>query len=305
VDYTLRTDFPHLGPPSPEAYLAWFREICRATAEMIVHWMRVGFVHGVMNTDNMSILGLTIDYGPYGWIEDFDLDWTPNTTDAHGRRYRFGNQAGIGQWNLIMLANAIFPLINRQEPFREALAFYNDRFHQGWNDMMAAKLGLAAYRQATDVALIGELVALLQLAETDMTIFFRGLGGLSSEETGETGLPDQLLAAYYQPEQLTEDYQSKMAAWLRAYRLRLRQDGLGDEARRRRMNAVNPKFVLRNYLAQMAIDKAETGDFSLVEELLELLRKPYEEQPDQARFAARRPEWARHRPGCSMLSCSS
>ena len=307
VDYTIRTDFPHLGPPGPETYLKWFREICRTTAAMILHWMRVGFVHGVMNTDNMSILGLTIDYGPYGWLEGFDPNWTPNTTDAHGRRYRFGNQPHIGQWNLVMLANAIYPLIDREEPFKEALTLYNELFQQGWNGMMADKLGLLAYNAATDDLLISELLELLQLVETDMTIFFRNLAGFSSETEDDSGqLPAQLQAAYYQPQQLTHDYRQKMTGWLHDYRRRLQQDRQTDEARREKMNSVNPKYVLRNYLAQMAIDQAEAGDFSLVNELLDLLRHPYDEQPEEReKFAARRPEWARHRAGCSMLSCSS
>ena len=121
TDYTLVTDFPHLGEPSVAVYIEWFREVCSRTVEMIVHWMRVGFVHGVMNTDNMSILGLTIDYGPYGWLEDYDPTWTPNTTDAQGRRYSFGNQPYIAHWNLAQLAQSIYPLIGQQELLLNAL----------------------------------------------------------------------------------------------------------------------------------------------------------------------------------------
>ena len=121
LDYTIRTDFPHLGEPSKQVYNQWFEEVCRTTAEMIVHWMRVGFVHGVMNTDNMSALGLTIDYGPYGWLENYDTGWTPNTTDAGGRRYCFGNQPSIAHWNLVQLANAIYPLIGETEPLQKGL----------------------------------------------------------------------------------------------------------------------------------------------------------------------------------------
>lgn len=182
ADYTIRTDFPRLGPPDRQTYGQWFREICRTTAGLILHWMRVGFVHGVMNTDNMSILGLTIDYGPYGWLEGFDPDWTPNTTDAQGRRYRFGNQPQIAQWNLIQLANAIYPLIGEEEPLKEALILYNQLFQQGWNAMMADKLGLLAFDAASDDRLIGDLLELLQLAETDMTIFFRNLATVSCAE---------------------------------------------------------------------------------------------------------------------------
>ena len=124
ADYTIRNDFPQLGPPSPEVYVEWFKEVCRTTADMVVHWMRVGFVHGVMNTDNMSILGQTIDYGPYGWLEDYDPSWTPNTTDAGGRRYRFGNQSIVAHWNLVQLANAIVPLVGEADPLQNALEVY-------------------------------------------------------------------------------------------------------------------------------------------------------------------------------------
>ncbi|MFH0784312.1 MAG: YdiU family protein, partial [Pseudomonadota bacterium] len=163
VNYTIRTDFPELGPPSPATYIQWFNKICRTTAAMIVHWMRVGFVHGVMNTDNMSILGLTIDYGPYGWLENFSPDWTPNTTDAHGRRYSYNNQPHIGQWNLLQLANAIYPLVNRVEPFQEALADYNTLFLNGWNEMMAKKLGFLKFEKSSDDPLVKELVEILPL----------------------------------------------------------------------------------------------------------------------------------------------
>jgi uncharacterized protein YdiU (UPF0061 family) len=307
VDYTIRTDFPHLGPPSPAAYISWFEEICRTTATMIVHWMRVGFVHGVMNTDNMSILGLTIDYGPYGWLEGFDPNWTPNTTDAEGHRYSFSNQPHIGQWNLLQLANAIYPLINRAPPLKEALAGYNRHFVTGWNQMMADKLGFLAFHPPTDDALIRELVEILPLVETDMTIFFRNLAKLPAGQhfPPDNGLPEPLQSAYYQPAELTENYRAVMNRWLRSYLGRVQQDNRSDEERRQRMNSVNPKYVLRNYLAQLAIDKAESGDFTLVGELLDLVRRPYEEQPDKEIMAAKRPEWARHRAGCSMLSCSS
>jgi len=307
VDYTIRTDFPMLGPPSPATYTKWFAEICRSTAAMIIHWMRVGFVHGVMNTDNMSILGLTIDYGPYGWLEDFSPDWTPNTTDASGRRYSFNNQPHIGQWNLLQLANAIHPLIGRVEPLQEALADYNRLFLNGWNDMMAKKLGFASFEKSTDDPLIKGLVEILPLVETDMSIFFRRLATLPTNMPIDRGaaLPETLLDAYYHLEQLTEGYTATMNGWLKSYLNRAGKDSRSEEERRQRMDSTNPKYVLRNYLAQLAIDRAEGGDYALVRELLELFRSPYDEQPEKQHFAAKRPEWARNRAGCSMLSCSS
>ena len=310
VDYTIRTDFPHVSEPSRDTYLAWFEEVCRLTARMIVHWLRVGFVHGVMNTDNMSILGLTIDYGPYGWLEDYDPNWTPNTTDAASHRYAFGKQPQIAHWNLVQLANALYPLIEQTEPLEKALHSYGQEFESGWQTMMAHKLGLQAFKPDLDDTLIAGLLEVLQLAETDMTIFYRRLADLAvSTEPGNTPddarLIEPLLDAYYIPEQLTPEITARVAAWLRRYQERVREDGTDDATRRTRMNAVNPKYVLRNYLAQLAIDQAEQGDTALVHELLELLRRPYDEQPDKEAYAQKRPDWARQRPGCSMLSCSS
>jgi len=310
ADHTIRTDFPHLGEPSPEVYAEWFAEVCRTTAEMVVHWMRVGFVHGVMNTDNMSILGLTIDYGPYGWLEGFDPDWTPNTTDAAGRRYRFGNQPHVAHWNLGQLGNALLPLVGEAGPLEEGLATYARTFDAEWGEMMLRKLGLDTFRKGEDESLFTELHAVLQAVETDMTIFFRRLADVGTQEAAAGGEPDgelpaPLRDAYYDPEVVSGRFRADILAWLGRYRARVRQEGTPDPVRRTRMNQVNPKYVLRNYLAQMAIDRAEQDDFTLVSELLDLLRAPYDEQPEREEYAAKRPEWARHRVGCSMLSCSS
>ena len=306
VDYTIETNFPHLDKPSRDVYLQWFDEVCQRTVEMIVHWIRVGFVHGVMNTDNMSILGLTIDYGPYGWLDNYDPNWTPNTTDATNRRYRYGHQAQIAQWNLVQLANAIYPLIEDAEPFRQSINDFAHEYASQLETMRATKLGLKAY-QADDANLISELHKILQLVETDMTLFYRGLADLCIETQYQTD--EQLLStisdAYYVEDQLTPDNKAVICQWLRLYQQRVRQDGTSDIDRKVAMNKVNPKYVFRNYLAQLATDKAEQGDFSLVNELLEVFRHPYDEQPDKAQYAVKRPDWARERAGCSMLSCSS
>ncbi|MDM8535195.1 YdiU family protein [Desulfobacterales bacterium HSG17] len=310
VDYTIRTDFPHLGKPSSEVYIKWFKEICRTTAEMIIHWMRVGFVHGVMNTDNMSILGLTIDYGPYGWLEDYNPGWTPNTTDAQTKRYCFGNQPQIAQWNLAKLATAIYPLIGKVEALQDAMGFFKQHYQSGWQAMMAKKLGLVAYNPLTDESLIKNLLEILELVETDMTIFFRKLALLdimpdSMNNTDVAALATPLKAAYYIPDQITTGYQKRFNAWLEKYIQRINDDNLPAKKRRGQMNTVNPKYVLRNYLAQQSIDKAEKGEFSMIHELHEVMRHPYDEQPDKEIFAKKRPDWARSKPGCSMLSCSS
>lgn len=306
ADFTLRTDFPHLGEPSPEIYAAWFAEVCRRTAEMIVHWMRVGFVHGVMNTDNMSVLGLTIDYGPYGWLEDFDPAWTPNTTDAQGRRYAFGRQPSIASWNLARFGESLLPLVGDAKPLEEGLKAYAQDFNEGWRTMVAQKLGLQAFDSETDESLVDDLHALLQIVETDMTIFYRKLADVAVETSNsDDDLTAPLVEAYYAPEDRTAEVRERTVSWVRRYAERVRRDGTTDVARRQSMNAVNPKYVLRNYLAQQAIDRATGGDFSGVTELLDVLRRPYDEQPGREEFAAKRPEWARHRAGCSMLSCSS
>lgn len=315
ADFTIRTDFAHLLKDmscdiSADIYLQWFTEVCTRTAQLMAHWMRVGFVHGVMNTDNMSILGLTIDYGPYGWLEGYEPDWTPNTTDAQGRRYRYGTQPRIALWNLAQLANAIYPLINSVESLQQALEIYRTEYERCAQRDMANKLGLSQFDPAYDQALTDNLLQALQSAEIDMTIFYRLLARLSLDDIHQytdQQWVDIVRPAYYQP--VDAEAEAIMANWLRTYAQRLQQDyvltGNDDEQRRTRMNAANPKYVLRNYMAQQAIDKASEGDNTEVERLLQLLRKPYDEQPEFEAYFARRPEWARHKAGCSMLSCSS
>lgn len=309
VNYTIRTDFSHLltetQQVNKETVISWFEEVCLKTAEMIVHWQRVGFVHGVMNTDNMSILGLTIDYGPYGWLDDYDPDWTPNTTDAEQRRYRFSQQPEIALWNLLQLANAIYPLIDDEKPFQQALSLYTQSLNQGWQKMMAEKLGLTEF----DDELCKELLSLLAEVEIDMTIFYRKLATINVEgdvfELNDEVLIEPLLEAWYRYDAVNEAYKSRFAGWIRKYILRLKKEGVLQVDKIQGMNAVNPKYILRNYLSQLAIDKAEQGDFSMVNELLELMRHPYDEQPEKEQYAIKRPDWARNRPGCSRLSCSS
>jgi uncharacterized protein YdiU (UPF0061 family) len=309
IDYTIATDFPHLDTDADDRYVQWFAEICQRTAEMIIHWMRVGFVHGVMNTDNMSILGLTIDYGPYGWLEGYDPVWTPNTTDAHGRRYCYGQQPQIAMWNLVQLANALMPVIDDKEGLQSGINLYADQFRDGWQATLAAKLGLRNYDPEQDDALVENLWQVLQSTETDMTIFFRRLAEVPCEsplpETPEESVVEVLEDAFYQPEELTGEVRRGFVDWLHRYRLRATAEGRTDAARAAAMRRVNPKYVLRNYLAQLAIDRAAEGDCQLIDELLEVMRHPYDEQPEYERYAAKRPEWARHKAGCSMLSCSS
>jgi len=305
IDYVIERDFPHLGAPSPEVYLAWFNEVCDRTCALMVDWMRVGFVHGVMNTDNMSIIGETIDYGPYGWIDNFDLNWTPNTTDAQGKRYRFGAQGEMAQWNLFQLANAIFPLINDAEPLQKALNDFAKNYQQQWQHMMAAKLGIALAAELASEAelnLFVELEDILMAVETDMTIFYRRLADLPDDKSDWLR---HLNICFYDDNEVTEAYQETLTSWLERYS-KLRDSG--DKSRAeisQKMNATNPKYVLRNYLAQQAIELAEQQDYSLLHQLQQVLSKPYDEQPEFEKFAEKRPAWAKHKAGCSMLSCSS
>ncbi|HCY85266.1 MAG TPA: YdiU family protein [Desulfobacteraceae bacterium] len=311
MTYTVKTDFPHLNPDAKDIWEIWFREICHRTMEMVTHWMRVGFVHGVMNTDNMSILGQTIDYGPYGWLEDYDPRWTPNTTDASGRRYAFGNQPQIALWNLGQLANAILPVVGHADPLQSALDDTINTYSVAYKRMMAEKLGFETFEGVNDDTIINGLLALFQMAETDYTIFFRRLARLDTDALENSGdgvenrVREFLTPALYRPEQADDLYLEKMARWFKIYGLRLQEDALDADERIKRMNRVNPKYVLRNYLAQTAIEKAEAGDYSMVWELLDLIRHPYDTQKGKEAFAEKRPEWARHKPGCSMLSCSS
>ena len=270
---------------------------------MIIHWQRVGFVHGVMNTDNMSILGQTIDYGPYGWLEDYNRDWTPNTTDRQHRRYRFGNQPAIAHWNLFQLANALYPLIGEAKPLEESLARYGNEFGIKYLEMMRSKLGLQ-HTEEGDSSLIEQLEETLSLTETDMTIFFRLLSQINSEDPVEEVLIS-LQDAFYHTDILDQSYSENWKKWLQQYLERIRKEGRSDTSRREAMDRVNPKYVLRNYMAQLAIDAADKGDFAIIEEFYELLKNPYNEQKGHEKWFAKRPEWARHKVGCSMLSCSS
>jgi uncharacterized protein YdiU (UPF0061 family) len=313
VDYSIKRDFPELlneyADDHIQRYLAWFNEIAQRTCRLMVHWMRVGFVHGVMNTDNMSLIGETIDYGPYGWIDNFDLSWTPNTTDAQGKRYSFGKQGEISQWNLFQLANAIYPLIEESKPLEAILNNYSKDYQQQWHEMMSNKLGLSLaleeINQKADTELFLALETLLEDIETDMTIFYRLLADFRYDDKAKENNFTHFSDCFYLDEELTEDHKIRFSSWLENYANRIQQDDKTPEERKMAMNKVNPKYVLRNYLAQQAIELAEQGDFRKLHELQKVLEKPYDEQVEFHHYSEKRPEWARNKAGCSMLSCSS
>ncbi|WP_271406213.1 protein adenylyltransferase SelO [Tenacibaculum soleae] len=303
ADYTIKYFYPEITSERKQKYLDFLSEIRNKTIDMIVHWQRVGFVHGVMNTDNMSILGLTIDYGPYGWLEDYDFGWTPNTTDNQHKRYRYGNQSQIGLWNLFQLANALYPLIEEVAPIQAILDEYSDIYNEKKHQMMKAKIGLFSDDE-NDKELIGRLEETLHLTETDMTVFFRNLANISSEDTFK-GAFKKITNAFYTIDEVKDEIKTHWKDWLQRYLKRLQQETFSDTEKKEKMDFVNPKYVLRNYMAQLAIDAANEGDYLLIEELYQLLKKPYAEQPNYEKWFAKRPEWARHKVGCSVLSCSS
>ena len=299
VDFTMSNYFPHLTAfPEGERIAAWFGEVCESTAKLIAQWMRVGFVHGVMNTDNMSILGLTIDYGPYGWVDNFDPGWTPNTTDAGGKRYAFGRQPGIAQWNLARLGDALSTLDIKPEDLAAALAKFESTYGVEITRVFSEKFGLYQWSDA-EGDLVDDAFMLMNDAEIDMTIFFRTLATARQV--------DEFADAFYLEGQWQQS-REKLAAWFGRYVALCNEQNPTPEqqaARIKRMHEANPKYVLRNYLAQQAIDAAHGGDASKITELLDVMRHPYDEQPGREAFAQKRPDWARHKAGCSMLSCSS
>lgn len=296
ADYTIKYYFPEFLD-SENKYLMFYEKVCQLTLSMIVDWYRVGFVHGVMNTDNFSILGLTIDYGPYGWLEDYNPSWTPNTTDNNTKRYQFAKQAEISHWNLFQLANAMFPLINSKTELENILNQYPQQFKAQYHQMMMKKLGLFN-NQIDDVQLIKNIEKTMEICALDYTIFFRNLAKIDST----TQNPYEMVKEAIYPHTGSNE---TLLSFLEIYQNRLKLETLDYETRVKLMNAVNPKYVLRNYMSQMAIEAANNNDYSLVKELYELLKQPYNEQIEHQKWFAKRPEWANNKIGCSALSCSS
>ncbi len=292
ADYVIENHFPAVAASSPAGsanrYLAFFQDVVIRTAQLLAQWQAVGFAHGVMNTDNMSILGLTLDYGPFGFLDDYDPSFICNHSDHHGR-YAFDQQPSIALWNLSCLAQALLPLAPR-DPLKAALDTYQAVFQAQYRDLMRAKLGGQEARPE-DEALTNDLLVLLAANHVDYTLFFRRLGGFTTaaDATNE-GLRDLFVD------------RDGFDRWAARYRDRLREEGSVDQARKARMDRVNPKYILRSYLAQQAIEQAtQQGDYSEVDRLVRLLESPYAEQPDRERYAALPPNWGKH----IVVSCSS
>lgn len=275
-------------------YDALLRDVGRRTGELIARWQAVGFMHGVMNTDNMSILGLTLDYGPFGFMDAFDADHICNHSDDHGR-YSYQSQPQIGHWNLYALGRALAPLIGPAAAVQAAIEeSYAPAFESHFMDLMRAKLGLAQALPG-DEDFIGETFGLLQQQHPDYTLFFRQLGRLPAQVDD---------ASRAQADASVRDLLIDRAAgdaWLALWRARLGAEGRPDADRQAAMNTVNPKYILRNWIAESAIRSARAKDFSEVAAVLACLARPFDEQPENERFAAPPPQWA---TGLSV-SCSS
>lgn len=289
ADHVITQHFPAVGGD----YAAWLTQVVERTARLMAQWQSVGFCHGVMNTDNMSIIGLTLDYGPYGFMDGFDAGHICNHSDEGGR-YAWERQPMIGHWNLSKLLQACLPLLHDDpdEALRIGSAIL-DRYPPAYASAMTAlwraKLGLREARE-TDIELINRYLQLLHDGRSDFTRSFRHLSRVDSRsDAPASGVREEIasLDAFDQ--------------WVGDYRARLRAEGSDDAERMARMNAINPKYVLRNHLAQRCIERAQQGDASEIDRLMRLLRRPFDEQPENEADAAEPPPEARH----IEVSCSS
>jgi uncharacterized protein YdiU (UPF0061 family) len=292
ADYVIAHDYPGLADHS-QPYLALLQEVIKRTAKLVAQWQLVGFAHGVLNTDNMSVLGLTIDYGPFGFLDRYDPGFICNHSDHHGR-YAFAKQPEIGLWNLTCFAQAILPVLAEGpeaavEQAQAALAEYQGLYMQAYAQGMRAKLGLKEAYEG-DQALTTDLLQHMHQQQVDYTLLFRHLAELKLDDTSQdTSMRDLFIERH------------AFDAWAKDYRQRLQAENSQDEQRAQAMRAVNPKYILRNYLAQEAIAKAQEKDFSAVNRLLRVLSAPYADQPDADDLAKLPPDWAAD----IEVSCSS
>jgi len=284
ADYVIREFYPQFAD-AKNKYVEFLREIVHRTARLIAQWQAVGFNHGVMNTDNMSIIGLTIDYGPFGFLDEFDHSFVCNHSD-YGGRYAFDQQPNVGLWNLYKLAQTLIPLVEVEQA-EAVLSEYQTIFTDRFAELLRAKLGLQA-AQAEDAELIDDLFEILQASLIDYTLFFRRLGDFQT-----SGGNKKLQGMFIDP--------ASFDKWANAYSSRLEKENSVDAERRTKMNLANPKYVLRNHIVQNAIERAESGDYSEVDTLLEILKKPFDEQPEMERFSEPPAEGSRK----IVVSCSS
>ncbi len=298
AEWTIERYYPHIK--GDEKILDWFAEIVERTATMVVEWTRVGFVHGVMNTDNMSILGLTIDYGPFSFLDNYDPDFTPNTTDLPGRRYAFGQQAAIAYWNLSCLANALSPLFPENEKLAEKLNGFQVIYGTKFYEMMGNKLGLDEMKE-TDVPLVTEFERMLISIQPDMTMFYQLLMELPEQLDSDQSFIDHFRDSFYH--ELTEAESEALGNVIRKYQARMDANTCSRKESLERMRKANPRFILRNYLLHLAIEELEKGQNQLFVKLQQAIKNPYSKNFDE--FFKLRPDWATQKAGCSMLSCRS
>ncbi|KAJ8278101.1 hypothetical protein GJAV_G00083830 [Gymnothorax javanicus] len=298
LNYVIEEHFPSIELTDPDRYLVFYSKVVNETAHLIAQWMSIGFAHGVCNTDNFSLLSITIDYGPFGFMESYNPNFVPNSSDDEGR-YSIGNQANNGLFNLEKLGEALQPLLSpKQQPvLASILKGYPGIYQRGFHELFKAKLGLLG-NQEDDDYLIAYLLKLMEDTRADFTLTFRHLSELPAPWLLEADFPQEMWALQ---DLATHEYFSD---WVSMYLLRLKsQEGDSDEERLRKMQRVNPRYVLRNWMAESAIKKAEKNDFSEVELLQQVLRRPFEEQEaaEEMGYAARPPGWARG----LRVSCSS
>ncbi|WP_207496529.1 protein adenylyltransferase SelO [Aridibaculum aurantiacum] len=297
VDWTISRYYPHIT--GEDKIIQWFIEVVQRTARLMTEWLRVGFVHGVMNTDNMSILGATIDYGPYSFVDDYDPAFTPNTTDLPGRRYAFGRQPAIAKWNLACLAGALAPLVEDKDQLGKALEEYDDHYWASHYMIMGKKLGLDELRE-TDVKLFDVIEKMLRAIKPDMTIFYQLLIELPLDADGDQVM-QHFSESFYKT--LSAEETETFVAVITTYAERIASNKIDRAQSQERMRQANPRFILRNYLLHQAIEELEKGDAKLFEKLQQAMKEPYSNKHDE--FLKKRPTWASNKAGCSMLSCSS
>ncbi|CAM3930880.1 YdiU family protein [Mucilaginibacter galii] len=298
VDWTITRYYPHIQ--GEDQVLRWFGEVVERTASMIVEWVRVGFVHGVMNTDNMSVLGLTIDYGPYSFLDNYDPDFTPNTTDLPGRRYAFGKQANMAYWNLSCLANALVPISKDVDRLSEVLKTYEEHYWTKYYAMMGGKLGLDHVRDE-DIQIFQEFESMLAAIQPDMTIFYQLLIDLPLDAQTEQEVVSYFQSSFY--DDLSPEGRAQLHHLIHKYQTRRKANACTAEDAKAQMQSSNPRFVLRNYLLHQAIEQLEKGEDTLFRKLQEAIKDPYSKRFEE--FFETRPGWATEQAGCSMLSCSS
>jgi len=296
ADFTIENYFKEIQAEGQQKYKDFFENICRRTADLMVEWYRVGFVHGVMNTDNMSVLGLTIDYGPYSMMDEYNLNFTPNTTDLPGRRYAFGKQAQVSQWNLWQLANALHPLIKDEKFLEDVLNDYGSYFWESHDKMLCKKFGFDQLLD-NDEKFFTNWQSLMQDLQMDYTLFFNELEKYDEQKD----LRQQFENVSYTF--LSEEKISRLSDFIREYKSRLEKNGISREESLEIMHKTNPKFILRNYLLYQCIEEISEGKTDLLHKLLHALENPY--HTIYPEFSAKRPSGYDDVSGCSMLSCSS